>query len=108
VPIGLGDALAQTGRGAEAARAFLSAAEGAAPVDALELRRRASEQLLRSGHVDDGLHAMAPVLRAVKLRMPETPRGALVSMLWRRTLLRLRGLKCKRRSAAELPPAVLA
>ncbi|MGZ3438484.1 MAG: serine/threonine-protein kinase, partial [Polyangia bacterium] len=104
----LGDALAQTGRGAEAARAYLSAAERSAPADALELRRRAAEQLLRAGHVDDGLQAMTPVLAAVKLRVPRSPRSALMSLLWRRAQLRLRGLKFKRRQASELAPSVLA
>ncbi|MDB4969703.1 MAG: Serine/threonine-protein kinase PknA [Myxococcales bacterium] len=104
----LGDALAQTGRGREAAHAFLSAAERSAPAEALELRRRASEQLLRSGHVDEGMLAMAPVLRAVKLRLPKTARGAVMSMLWRRMVLRVRGLKFTRRQASELPPSLLA
>ncbi|HEX6839479.1 MAG TPA: serine/threonine-protein kinase PknK, partial [Polyangia bacterium] len=106
----LGDALAQTGRGAEAARAYLSAADrsSTAPTDALELRRRAAEQLLRAGHVDDGLQAMTPVLAAVKLRVPESPRAALVSLLWRRAQLRVRGLSFKRRQSSEVAPAVLA
>ena len=104
----LGDALAQTGRGAEAARAYLSAAERSAPSDALELKRRAAEQLLRAGHVDDGLQAMTPVLAAVKLRVPESPRAALMSLLWRRTQLRLRGLSFTRRQPSQVAPSVLA
>ena len=104
----LGDALAQTGRGSEAARAYLLAAERSAPADAHELRRRASEQLMRSGHVDEGLQALAPVLAAVKLRLPATSRGALLSLLWRRTRVRLRGIGFRRRQAADLSPALLA
>jgi predicted Ser/Thr protein kinase len=106
----LGDALAQTGRGAEAARAYLSAAErpSTGPADALELRRKAAEQLLRAGHVDDGLQALAPVLAAVNLRVPASPRAALMSLLWQRAQLKLRGLKFKRRQVSELPPALLA
>ena len=107
----LGDALAQTGRGAEAARAYLSAAERTSttgPADALELRRKAAEQLLRAGHVDDGLQALAPVLAAVNLRVPASPRAALMSLLWQRAQLKLRGLKFKRRQVSELPPATLA
>jgi tetratricopeptide (TPR) repeat protein len=104
----LGDALAQTGRGAEAARAYLAAAERSTPADALELRRRASEQLLRSGHVDDGMAALQPVLAAVKLHLPATARRALTGMLWRRAQVRLRGLDFKRRLASSIPPQRLA
>ena len=50
------------------ARLLVGGASDAAPADALELRRRAAEQLLRAGHVDDGLQAMAPVLAAVELQ----------------------------------------
>jgi eukaryotic-like serine/threonine-protein kinase len=104
----LADALAQTGRGAEAARVYLAASERAASADALELRRRASEQLLRSGHVDDGMAAMGPVLAAAKLRAPKTSRGAVMSLLWWRARIRLRGLGFVPKKAAELPPSVLA
>jgi serine/threonine protein kinase len=104
----LGDALAFTGRGAEAARAYLAAAERVEPAAALELRRRASEQLLRSGHVDDGMAALAPVLAANRLRVPATARAALASLLYQRARVSLRGLRFRRRDAAAVPPALLA
>jgi hypothetical protein len=106
--IRLGDALARTGRGSEAARAYLAAAGEAAPAEALELRRQASEQLLRSGFVDDGLAALQPVLAAVKLSVPATARRAWTVLAWRRARLSLRGLGFERRRAVELPPAQLA
>jgi serine/threonine protein kinase len=104
----LGDALAFTGRGAEAARAYLAAAERVEPAAAIELRRRASEQLLRSGHVDDGMAALAPVLAANRLRVPKTARGALAALVYRRARVGLRGLGFRRCDAAAVPPAQLA
>ncbi|MCU1276745.1 MAG: ATPase/protein kinase family protein, partial [bacterium] len=41
-------------------------------------------------------------------RVPVSPRAALMSLLWRRAQLRLRGVKFRRRQASELAPAVLA
>jgi hypothetical protein len=100
----LGDALANAGRGAEAAEAYLKAAEGAEVGKSRDLRRRAAEQYLRSGHVEEGLRVLDEVLREVGLRLPRTPRAALWSWLLRCAWLRLRGLRSCRREERELTP----
>jgi hypothetical protein len=88
----LGDALANAGRGAEAAEAYL-AARGPDAERALDLQRRAALQLLTSGHVDQGLELLRPVLAAARTTLAATPWRALVSLLCRRAELRLRGLR---------------
>ncbi len=103
----LGDALANAGQAARAAVEYTRAAEGASAVDALDLRRRAAEQLLRAGEVRRGMDATREVLTAVGLRMPRTRVGVLVSLLWVRFLLRLRGLAFVPREAKDVPPAEL-
>ncbi len=100
----LGDALANAGRGAEAAQAYLDAA-GAAPTDeTLELKRLASTQLLISGQIDRGLALLRTLLDPLGLRMPETPGRALLSLLWHRTILRARGLRFRPRDESRVPP----
>src|SRR5262249_33554146 len=76
------DALANAGRGVEAAEAYLEAAAGADPALAIDLRRRASEGFLRSGHVDRGLDTVREVLREVGISLPRTPTRALLALLW--------------------------
>ncbi|OLC08851.1 MAG: hypothetical protein AUH42_00435, partial [Gemmatimonadetes bacterium 13_1_40CM_70_11] len=103
----LGDALANAGRGAEAATVYLAAAEQATALDALELRRRAAEQLLRSGHIDQGLAVVRAVLQATGLGLARSPRHALLRLLARRTFLRIRGIGFVARRAEDLDPRAL-
>jgi hypothetical protein len=100
--VALGDALANAGRGAEAATEYLGAAELGAAAEALELRRRAAEQLLRSGHLDDGLRALETVLGAVGMQLAATRRRAMWSLLRRRLRARLRGLRFVERDPSQV------
>jgi len=103
----LAGALANAGRGAEAAREYLAACDGATVARALELRRLAAMQFLISGHIDQGLDALRDVLLAIGMTLPQSPRHALASLLWRRMLLRLRGLKFRPRDTSEVAAADL-
>ncbi|HEY8039107.1 MAG TPA: AAA family ATPase [Polyangiaceae bacterium] len=103
----LGDALANAGACARAATAYESAARTAGPTEALDLRRRAAEQLMRAGEVVRGLDAARTVLAAVGLALPRTTLGALLALLWFRLVLRLRGLGFVSRSARDIPAAEL-
>jgi len=105
---GLADALASAGRGAEAAPAYREAAARVDPTEALELRRRAAEQCLRSGRIDEGTAEVRGVLAAVGLRIAATPRRALVSRFLKGIRLRLRGIGFRERAPAELAPGDLA
>ncbi len=103
----LGETLANAGRGREAAQAYFEAARAAAPDQALDLRRRAAEELLTSGLLEEGDAALRSVLAAVGITFPRTPLGALVALLWYRFLLFLRGSKFVERSEKDLAPAAL-
>ncbi len=94
-------ALVNAGRGAEGAAMFLAAAEGVGEEEALDLKRRGAEQLLFSGHFDEGLAALHQVLAGMGMDVPRRNRSALASLLVRRGQLRLRGLDFTRHSQAE-------
>jgi hypothetical protein len=104
----LADALANAGRGGEAAQVYLDAAALAGPGETLELKRLAATELLISGQVDEGLAVLRTLLDPLGMRMPETPMGALASLLWHRAILRVRGLGFRQREAAEVPAMDLA
>jgi tetratricopeptide (TPR) repeat protein len=100
--VGLGDALANAGRGGEAARAYLQAATLADANTALELQRRAGQQLMISGRIAEGLEVISRVLAKVGLKLAPTPKRALLSLVARRARLKLRGLEYEERCADEL------
>jgi predicted Ser/Thr protein kinase len=105
--IEMGQALANAGRGHESASAFLLAAEGADPAIRLDCHRQAAEQLLMIGNLERGLEILRTLLADVGVHMPMTQKRALVSVLWGRAKLRLRGLGWKERRATEIAPETL-
>ncbi len=102
IQLKLGEALVGAGRGYEAATAFLEAAEGALTADQLELKRRAAEQLLRSGFVDEGFAATRAVLDAIGMKLAATPLSALLSFLGQRARIRLGGLRFSKRDRSQI------
>jgi hypothetical protein len=103
----LADALAAGGRGRDAALVYLDAAAGAPASRALDLRRRAAEHFLRSGYLDEGYRVVDTVLQAMGLRLARSPVTALASLLWRRFLIRMRGLGFRPRDEAAIAPESL-
>ncbi|MCU1278422.1 MAG: Serine/threonine-protein kinase PknA, partial [bacterium] len=87
----LGEALANGGRGGEAAGAFLNAAAQSEGDVAHDFLRLASEHLLFSGRFDEGVTALYEVLRPLGVSLSTTPRRALFSLVWQRAKIRLRG-----------------
>ena len=100
--IGLGDALTNAGRGGEAAEAYMTAAETSASEKAVELRRRAVEQWLRSGHIQEGFAALGELLGQVGLRLRAHRGTTMISLLWQRAMLRLRGIRFHERPESDV------
>jgi hypothetical protein len=103
----LGDALSNAGRGAKAARAYRAAAVGANAAQSLDLQWRAADQLLRSGHFDDGLTAILDVLASIGMRLPRTPLQALLALLFWRAVVAIRGLGYRLVDASHVSPREL-
>lgn len=95
--IKLADALSYAGRGKEASQIYLSVATDICDLCitdslALKFQQRAAEELLRSGHIDEGLSVLGNVLSKVGIKIPKTSWGALISFLVRRLWIQFRGL----------------
>jgi hypothetical protein len=100
-------ALASTGQGQRAAEVYLDASRRTSGDEALELRRRAMEQLIRCGHIDEGLALVEELLRPFDIRFPRTPHAALGSVLVQRARLAMRGFAYRSRREGEIPPTEL-
>ncbi|MCA9716411.1 MAG: AAA family ATPase [Myxococcales bacterium] len=90
-------ALAHAGRCADAAPLFEEMALEAPADEAVELRRAAAEQFLVSGHIDDGVRILRPLLAEVGLEYPKTPDHANAAIIRATTQLSLRGIKYRAR-----------
>ncbi len=100
--LGLAESLANAGRPAESARAFLELAPRSSSVQALAFRSRAAWEFLAGGYFDQGFAELRSVLDAVGLKMARSAWGAIFSLLWQRLRLRLRGLDFRPRAAERI------
>ena len=101
------DALASAGRGRDAAKVYFDAAAHTTGDASLDLRRRAAEELLTAGRLDEGDAALRDVLAAVGIGLPRTPLVALFGLLFVRFILFLRGLDFRERTEREISAADL-
>jgi len=91
----MADALAHAGWSLQAATIYREAALGAKAADALHMRQRAAEHLLRGAELEEGLAAVGELLGSINIKLTKTPGRAFWSIAARRTLLGLRGLGFK-------------
>jgi hypothetical protein len=104
----LGDALANAGRGAEAADAYMQAAASAPPSQATDLRRTAAGHYLKSGLEERGLEVLRGVLGEVGLAYPESTEAAIASLVWHEARLRVASLVRRVHRPQSLVPVKLA
>lgn len=104
--VALAEALANAGRGREAADAFLVASKRAPELASQhELARRAAEQYLRAGFFHEGVQHLEAVLEAAGIEPRRTPLRAVVSLVRNRIWLRRRGLDVPDVARSEPDPA---
>ena len=89
-------------RGADAARVYLLAAEGAPALQRVEIERAAAEQLLTCGRIDEGVAVLDRILASVRMRRPQSAFAAIVWLLFFRLYLRIRGLRFVERDADDV------
>ena len=105
--IGMAEALANAGRGPEAARQYLQAANQTSGNDALRLQQCGAEQFLRCGYLDEGFALLKQISAALGLRLATDQRLLLPSLLLRRSQLWFRGLRYREREAQTVAPEEL-
>jgi tetratricopeptide (TPR) repeat protein len=107
VKVKLAESFAKAGRGVEAASVYLGLAGDGVSNRAVDLRRRAGEQLVCSGHLKEGLRTFDAALAAVGVYRPQTPLAVFLSLLLWKAWIALRGLRFVPRSEDELDPRAL-
>lgn len=105
--VALGDALANAGRSAEAAGSYMLAVERVSQAEVSRLRRRAAEEYMRGGHMELGVAVLREVLGSVGAGYPTSRLQALLSLVYSRLRIKLRGLTFRECPAESIPPKAL-
>ena len=103
----MAEAFQNAGKGADSAAAYLVAARDVGRLQALRYRGQAGQQLLRAGHVDEGVATIEDVLAEVGIRMPRSRWRAVLTLLMHRLRIRLGRLRFVPRSADQVTPEQL-
>jgi predicted ATPase len=96
-----GEALANAGRRSDAAEAFMRASKDAKGEEALELKRRAAQQWLNTGRMDQGTKVLDTVLRTLGMKLSKNHWSALFETVVNRTALKFRGFHFKEQPASS-------
>jgi eukaryotic-like serine/threonine-protein kinase len=99
----LADVLSNAGLGKEAAQTYLLLSTIMEPHDKLRLQRRAAEEFFRSGHFEQGVSTLEPVLASIGMKLASNPFRAKLSATYYAMRLRLRGLGFTERKESEIP-----
>jgi serine/threonine protein kinase/tetratricopeptide (TPR) repeat protein len=105
--IALAEQLVNFGRSSEAGRLLRELANEVGPEERLVFQRQAAEQLLHAGHVVEGLELSGQVLREIGEAPPRGFWASMLSFMWGRLRLKLRGRKFELRSEAAIPATQL-
>jgi hypothetical protein len=97
------EALARASLASASAAAYEEAARLSSPLEAVDLRRRAAEQLFACGRADEAEIALAPSLARHAVAAPETSHLMLLALAARLVELRLRGASLPEAPRAARP-----
>jgi hypothetical protein len=105
---GLAGALANAGRGAEAAPHYLAIHDRAPAHERGAALERAAHLFCTSGHVDEGIAAYRTVLAGVGARFPSSKKRLMAGILWNDLRLRIRGLNFREVRPQDIHPSAAA
>jgi hypothetical protein len=102
-----GRALSHAGRGVEAAVQYANARHGANAAEALELGKRAAQQLFFAGQIREGERVLRATLATASVGYPRSPWSAMLRWVFDLVRLKLRGLGFRKHDASQLPAHLL-
>jgi hypothetical protein len=101
----LAEVLGWAGRHEQAGRAYIAAAEDAAPAARASLERAAAAQLLAGGRIDEGGTMLRRVLAGAGVDVPPSTEAIVASLIAARTDLHTLVLQFEERNPDEVPEA---